>query len=448
MSVIAMEVMSVDAHPNADALLVYTMQVPGQEPVQVVGNLERQYEAGQTVAVARPGAKLHDGTKIRPAKLRGVQSLGMLIEPVDVELGSDLTSTYCVPAPPPPTTPEEAPGMPVARWSKIQLLHHVLRDFEGRREAIGTQYVFPKRVYRGKIKLDGTNGGVHVLANGEIVAQSRSRILTLEDDNSLFAFWVDKNKDYFQGLSFSHPHTIVYGEWCGQGIQKRTAISKIGKRVFAVFAIQYGDQNVEDATWEIEPERIRALLPEHPDVYVLPWSTPEVMLDFGDRDLLKEAADEINAWVDQAEEKDPWVAETFGVEGLGEGFVMYPMLNGMTEGPVSRDDCSYLMFKAKGEKHQVVKQKKAVQIDPEVARSIEHFAEMFVTEARLEQALKEGCEERLESSLIPDFLKWISQDIAVEGKVELEASGLTWKQVSKAISRRALSWYKAKITAV
>jgi hypothetical protein len=50
--------------------------------------------------------------------------------------------------------------------------------------------------------------------------------------------------------------------------------------------------------------------------------------------------------------------------------------------------------------------------------------------------------------LIPDFLKWISQDIAVEGKVELEASGLTWKQVSKAISRRALSWYKAKITAV
>ena len=45
--------------------------------------------AGQTVAVALPGAVMPDGTKLGKAKLRGIESSGMILSETEMELGED-----------------------------------------------------------------------------------------------------------------------------------------------------------------------------------------------------------------------------------------------------------------------------------------------------------------------------------------------------------------------
>jgi RNA ligase len=82
----------------------------------------------------------------------------------------------------------------------------------------------PTITSRAKVKLDGTNGGVQIFADGRVAAQSRTQIITPESDNLGFATWVSQNIDYFTQLA-SPEHATLFGEWCGQGIQKRTAIS-------------------------------------------------------------------------------------------------------------------------------------------------------------------------------------------------------------------------------
>lgn len=74
-------------------------------------------------------------------------------------------------------------------------------------------------------------------------------------------------------------------------------------------------------------------------------------LNFGDPKQLQAAADAINQMVEEVEKTDPWVKDNFDIEGVGEGLVMYPQV----EDIVTRDRYTQLIFKAKGEKHQVVR---------------------------------------------------------------------------------------------
>ena len=460
MSVIALQVSNSRQHPNADTLYIYELTAPERDSIQVIANRDNVYEPGDVVAVALVGTVLDDGTKIRRARLRGEESFGMALGPVEASPGADLTADYITPRPDPEPI-AEAPLAKVVKWTSVEQLHYVRKSIEDRRDYFETnqrlhasdpaisgngsssKFVYPKVTYRAKVKLDGTNGGVQLLPSGDVVAQSRSRVISRADDNIEFAAWVDDNRAYFEPLAGSDAHTIIYGEWCGSGIQKRTAISNVDRRVFVVFAIQSGDHETTSATLEVEPARIRARLPEHPDIFVLPWHGEPVTLDFGNRLALQGAADRINDMVAAVEDCDPWVRAVFGVSGLGEGVVLYPVLE--VDGPVARDEYTWLMFKAKGEKHQVVRQKRPAQVDPEVAGNIQQFVDLFVTEARLEQAVNEGCGGVFDTKKTGLFLKWIGQDVKKESPVELEASGLSWKDVSKAVANAARRWYQGKI---
>ena len=67
-------------------------------------------------------------------------------------------------------------------------------------------------------KIDGTNGVVHVAEDGVVLAGSRTRWITPEQDNHGFAAWVKVHEDELRtGLG---PGTH-YGEWWGGGINKR-----------------------------------------------------------------------------------------------------------------------------------------------------------------------------------------------------------------------------------
>lgn len=153
----------------------------------------------------------------------------------------------------------------------------------------------------------------------------------------------------------------------------------------------------------------------------------------------------INRDVLIVEECDPWVKGAFDVDGLGEGLVYYPVDGSEKEGAVERDQVTTLLFKAKGEKHEVVRQPKPAQLEPEVLKSIDAFVEMFVTPGRLEQGLREGCDSVLEMKSLSSFLKWFGQDVKKESQDELLASGLEWKLVSKPVVTAARVWFVEKI---
>ena len=81
-------VLDAEQHPDADRLRVCTVDVGEGEPSQIVCGAPN-VAAGQTVAVAKPGAVMPDGTKLKVAKLRGQASHGMILAEDEVGIGTE-----------------------------------------------------------------------------------------------------------------------------------------------------------------------------------------------------------------------------------------------------------------------------------------------------------------------------------------------------------------------
>ncbi|WP_062199086.1 phenylalanine--tRNA ligase subunit beta [Massilibacterium senegalense] len=71
------KVLTCEKHPDADKLNVTTVDIGEEQPVQIVCGAPN-VQAGQTVVVAKVGARLPGGLKIKRAKLRGQVSEGMI----------------------------------------------------------------------------------------------------------------------------------------------------------------------------------------------------------------------------------------------------------------------------------------------------------------------------------------------------------------------------------
>jgi phenylalanyl-tRNA synthetase beta chain len=81
------KVLSVEKHPDADKLSV--CEVDAGEGGRTIVCGAPNVAAGQTVPVALPGAVMPDGTKLGKAKLRGVESDGMILSEAELEIGDD-----------------------------------------------------------------------------------------------------------------------------------------------------------------------------------------------------------------------------------------------------------------------------------------------------------------------------------------------------------------------
>ena len=73
-----------------------------------------------------------------------------------------------------------------------------------------------------------------------------------------------------------------------------------------------------------------------------------------------------------------------------------------------------------------------------------------MTEGRLEQGLEYLAEmgHAVEMRSTGQFLQWVGRDVKRECRAELEASELEWKQVAKAVNRKALEFFKARVQAI
>jgi phenylalanyl-tRNA synthetase beta chain len=85
--VVVGHVLTCGKHPDADRLSVTTVDVGGEEPLQIVCGAPN-VAAGQKVLVATVGTQLGEDFKIKRSKIRGVESLGMICAEDELGLGT------------------------------------------------------------------------------------------------------------------------------------------------------------------------------------------------------------------------------------------------------------------------------------------------------------------------------------------------------------------------
>src|SRR6059036_3461675 len=104
-NVIVSQIIASSRHPNADRLTVCEVDdASGTKRQMVCG--ATNYEVGDKVPLALPGAKLPNGTEIRKSKLRGIDSEGMLCSPIELGLGEDASGLLIL-------SPEAKVGAPI-----------------------------------------------------------------------------------------------------------------------------------------------------------------------------------------------------------------------------------------------------------------------------------------------------------------------------------------------
>jgi RNA ligase len=279
--------------------------------------------------------------------------------------------------------------------------------------------------FQGKVKLHGCNTGVTRVATG-LAYQSRETVLTPTSDLKGFAKWASAHPELFTRLPEG---ATLFGEWAGPGVEGGMAVSNLPQKIWAVFGAI-----LADGTLVYDPEQLRELAP---DCLILPWATEEVVVDFTSPTSLGEVEARVNEMVAQIEQEDPWIRATFGVSGLGEGLVFYPV-GELPPGWPAQD----LLWKAKGDKHRTAGIK-PVQVKPTASPSVEAFVQNVVTPARLEQGLSfiGGVKDPKKTGA---FLQWLVADVQKETGPELAASNLTWDQVKNAVQVAARTWFLQK----
>jgi RNA ligase-like protein len=95
-------------------------------------------------------------------------------------------------------------------------------------------------------KIDGTNGQIAFDEDMNMFVGSRNKWITPEQDNYGFARWAYENEECLRGLGVGRH----YGEWWGQGIQRRYDMDR---KVFSLF---------NTGRWGLERPECCSVVPE------------------------------------------------------------------------------------------------------------------------------------------------------------------------------------------
>lgn len=306
----------------------------------------------------------------------------------------------------------------------IQQFRNTIKLVRERAEHNGVP--LPILTFIGSVKLHGTNASIVFPIEGGFYCQSRSNVITLQSDNAGFARWVEDHKNQLEILDKSG--LVVYGEWCGQGIQKGVAISQVPKN-FIVFAVRVLQ---EDTSYWAPPCFIQKKTTDARLDCIYNYPTWVITIDFNhpeeSQNLLVELTQEV--------ETECPVGKSFGVSGVGEGIVWWPVFT-------SDFNTHDLAFKVKGEKHSETKVKTLAAVDVEKIASINELVDSILTEHRLEKKLDSLKELGVEFDIknTGTFLKLVGKDVSKEESDTIEASGLPNNEVMSAVQRKAKQWW-------
>jgi hypothetical protein len=295
----------------------------------------------------------------------------------------------------------------------------------------------PTLVFKGTVKLHGTNSAISYNKENGIWAQSSENIITPQSDNAGFAFFVESNKKVFNELIYSvqkennidlDNNTIsIYGEWVGRGIQKNVGISELDKSMF-IFGVKITPHVETEEGLTANPaywvDHTYLKSPENKIYNINDFKTYEIEIDFNHPQL---SQNKIIDMTIEVENECP-VSKDFGVYGIGEGIVFSCDYNGVRH-----------IFKSKGEKHAGKSKPKVLhKVDDEKLKKIVETAEKVTPTWRLAQMLEQSCDlmngGELDRRKLGDYIRLVMSDIMKEEIDTISEAKLEPKDINKYVS--------------
>lgn len=296
----------------------------------------------------------------------------------------------------------------------------------------------PKLIFRGTVKLHGTNAGAGHNPTEGLWVQSRSNVITPTNDNAGFATYVHGNQEAFKEL-FAHirhvqgdeigknDDIIIFGEWAGGNIQKKVAITGIPKSFF-IFDVKIRPENGEDSYYILSDY----LRNEDARIYnIEDYLSYKIEIDFNRPDLSQAKLIEITSEV----EKLCPVGKAFGIEGVGEGVVWTAIYKG-----------SKLRFKVKGEEHAGKSKVKTLNpVDSEKIGRIHDLVNSIVSVDRMSQQLDLACDiingGTIDRKFLGDYIRMVIKDTMEEEMDLIVEAGFEPKEINKYISELARKYW-------
>ena len=276
--------------------------------------------------------------------------------------------------------------------------------------------------FTGTVKLHGTNAAIDFRGD-KPTFHKKSAEITVDDDNFGFAKAMSAIVDE---LDFPNREVVkVYGEWCGEGVQKGVGISQLPKKFVIFDAVREDGKSVFtafSANIALNPNKLTKY--NNLGVYFInQFPTFTYDIDFSSLRSTEAFARDCYELVLAVENECP-VAKHFGISGIGEGIVW-------------KNEEYNLVFKTKGEKHSVSKTKGLIPLTEgqlnERTKYVD-FAEIVVTKNRVNQAIAEtGAEDR---SDLGNVMRWIYNDVITEEADFMEANDISPKKVGADLSRK------------
>jgi len=299
----------------------------------------------------------------------------------------------------------------------------------------------------GTEKIHGTNASVCYSEPDGFWVQSKKNIITPQKDNASCAFYAEQNKEQWIEIinSLADEYEInlaeniitVYYEWCGAGIQKRTAVDGLEKRamIFRHFKVSPLETGTETpAMWLETKVQEKWIDDTEKDIFnINNFKTYEFEIDFNNPLMIQ------NTFIETVEkniEPSSPVGESFGIkDNIGEGLVISFMF---------RDNL--YMFKVKGDKHSKSKVKKLKPVDTAKLQKIQDIAHKVTPAWRLEQMYEEANDiinngtPKMEN--MRKYLDLVKADILKEDSDIIADAGLTPKDIFGDVSRISALHFK------
>ena len=335
-------------------------------------------------------------------------------------------------------------------YSSIEQLRHLIKDVEHYYKNKCVADTLPTLRFTGTIKLHGTNAGIGYNNKDGLWCQSRSNIITPKQDNAGCAFFVESNKQYFidtikmiatnNMIDLDTNSLILFGEWCGTGIQKGVAISKL-PRMFVAFDVKVVPNNGDDAYYidTTLPEIVNNDERKIYNIYL--FKTFTIDIDFNN--IAGQGTDCLREIIDEVEKCCPF-GKALGAEGVGEGVVFKHHYS-----PRGR-----YIFKLKGDEHKVSKEKVKIEVAPEVIASINEFCDRTVSDNRLTQAIDMIFHNNpalptyntpIEMKHVQKIITWMRDDIWKEEMDVMVANKLEPNMVFSELAKRTSSMFKRRV---